>query len=114
MKKLFTAVLCSLMLLGLSCSSENEPNVSDNGKEQPVNLQEEEPNVPEECSWDVVESISLTEDLKVLLNDVFSMQNELVKNIAGDTIVLVINNEQDFLKISNETVSINFEKYSVI
>jgi hypothetical protein len=36
------------MLLGLSCSSENEPNMSDNGKEQPVNLQEEEPDVPEE------------------------------------------------------------------
>jgi hypothetical protein len=46
--KLFTMVLCSLMLFGLGCSSENEPNVSDNGKEQPVNLQEEEPNVPEE------------------------------------------------------------------
>jgi hypothetical protein len=46
--KLFTVVLCSLMLLGLGCSSENEPNVSDKGKEQPVNLQEEEPDVPKE------------------------------------------------------------------
>jgi hypothetical protein len=46
--KLFTVVLCSLMLLGLGCSSENEPNMSDKGKEQPVSLKEEEPNVPEE------------------------------------------------------------------
>jgi hypothetical protein len=51
--KLFTTVICSLMLLGLSCSSENEPNMSDNGKEQPVNLQEEEQDVPEEEEPDV-------------------------------------------------------------
>jgi hypothetical protein len=37
--KLFTMVLCSLMLLGLGCSSENEPNVSD---DRETNLTETE------------------------------------------------------------------------
>jgi hypothetical protein len=71
----------------------------------------------EDCSWNAVESVLLSEDLNIKLNTVFSEQNQLLKNVIGDTIVFVINNEQDFLKVCDDQAIISgmdFEKYSIV
>ena len=71
----------------------------------------------EDCSWNTVETVLLSEDLKIQLNHTFSEQNQLVKKIVGDTIVFVINNEQDFLKVCNDQTiasGMDFEKYSIL
>jgi hypothetical protein len=71
----------------------------------------------EDCTWNTLEPVLLPENLNIKLNTVFSEQNQLVKNVAGDTIVFVINNERDFLKICDDQAIISgmdFEKNSIV
>jgi hypothetical protein len=92
--KLFTTVICSLMLLGLGCSSENEPNVSDNGKEQPVNLQEEEPNVPGEEEPDVPNGNILYKKTELGGCNIRQLNlNRGGMEIGNDTIIITISED---------------------
>jgi hypothetical protein len=77
------------MLLGLSCSSENEPNMSDNGKEQPVNLQEEEPLSDNEDidptllvgEWDCIKFAYISDDNTVSDVTVLSKGHIIIPNM---------------------------------
>ena len=94
----------SVMLLSFGCDNNGDLSKDGNGKN-------------EDCSWNAVESVLLSEDLNIKLNTVFSEQNQLLKNVIGDTIVFVINNEQDFLKVCDDQAIISamdFEKYSIV
>jgi hypothetical protein len=98
------------MLLGLGCSSENEPNVSDNGKEQPVNLKEEEQDVPEEEEPNVPEIVPVTEYRIECLSS------------TGTTLhgnLLIINSKEDFEKYFyfseiSDCPEIDFSKHTLL
>jgi hypothetical protein len=96
--------LSTVLLLSFGCDNNTDLSEDGNGKN-------------EDCNWNTVESVLLSEDLKIKLNNTFSEQNRLVNNIAGDTIVFVINNEQDFLKVCDNQAIISgmdFEKNSIV
>jgi len=69
------------------------------------------------CEWTELKPVVLTEQLKNILDIVFSESNELVKNIKGDTLLYVINNKEELLEIShniNTVIDIDFENQSII
>jgi len=69
------------------------------------------------CEWTELKSVVLTEQLKNDLDIIFSENNELVKNIKGDTLLYVINSKEKLLEIShniNTIIDIDFENQSII
>jgi hypothetical protein len=54
-----------------------------------------------ECAWEAVNPVSVSDSFKQELDDVFSENNEIVKNIEGDTLLFVINNDQEFREIGH-------------
>ena len=69
------------------------------------------------CEWTKLNPVVLTEQLKDNLDIIFSENNELVKNIKGDTLLYVINNKEELLEIShniNTVIEIDFENQSII
>jgi len=69
------------------------------------------------CEWIELKPVVLTEQLKNDLDIIFSENNELVKNIKGDTLLYAINSKEELLEISyniNTVIDINFENQSII
>ena len=69
------------------------------------------------CEWTELKPVFLTEQLKNVLNIIFSENNELVKNIKGDTLLYAINSKEELLEIShniNTIIDIDFENQSII
>jgi hypothetical protein len=51
------------------------------------------------CAWETVNPVPVSDIFKQELDHVFSENNEIVKNIEGDTLLFVINNEQELKEI---------------
>jgi len=69
------------------------------------------------CKWRELSPSILTEQLKNDLDIIFSENNELAKNIKGDTLLYVINSKEELLAISgniNTAIDIDFENQSII
>ena len=69
------------------------------------------------CEWTELKPVVLTEQLKNDLDIIFSENNELVKNIRGDTLLYAINSKEELSEIShniNTVIDIDFENQSII
>ena len=71
------------------------------------------------CEWKELKPTILAEQLKTNLDIIFSENNELVKNIKGDTLLYLINSKDELLAISNNInttidIDIDFENQSII
>ena len=76
-----------------------------------------ERNENNNCEWTELNPVVLTEQLKNDLDIIFSDNNELVKNIKGDTLLYAINSKEELLEISlniNTVIDIDFENQSII
>ena len=106
-KLLLSFLLTFCLLLFFGCQSVmNEGN-----KETPPT------NENNNCEWVEIQQVVLTEQLKNDFDIIFSENNELVRNIEGDTLLFVINSKEDLLEISqniNTVIDINFENQSII
>ncbi|MDR1092075.1 MAG: hypothetical protein LBL79_13455 [Prevotella sp.] len=68
------------------------------------------------CEWTHLTPISVENQLKIVLDEVFSAKNDLVKNIKSDTL-FVINNEQELRNVSkniNTVINMNFDRQSIV
>ena len=105
---LFLAGLCAAILLAVGCEK---------GENSGKRLDVDNINVVN-CEWKAVAEMSLNDNsLKERLDSIFSEKNPLLTKINGDTLLFVINNEQDFSEIckkNNIGLSIDFEKQSII
>jgi len=70
----------------------------------------------DDCEWTELSPVVLAEQLKNSLDIIFSENNELVKNIGGDTILYIINSKEELSEISNNAneIDIDFENQSII
>jgi len=70
----------------------------------------------DDCEWAELSPVVLAEQLKNSLDIIFSENNELVKNIKGDTLLYIINSKEELLEISNNAneIDVDFENQSII